>query len=73
MLATVSSSARALLEDGARRYLDEEEMVALSHRLREYERNGGVVSFAEFLVSLLDTPIKMQLLSDIRYTHTLTQ
>ena len=35
MLATVSSSARALLEDGARRYLDEEEMVALSHRLRE--------------------------------------
>ena len=39
----------------------------------QYERNGGVVSFAEFLVSLLDTPIKMQLLSDIRYTHTLTQ
>ena len=27
--------------------------------------------FAEFLVSLLDTPEKMQLLSDIRYTlHT---
>ena len=38
----------------------------------QYERNGGVVSFAEFLVSLLDTPIKMQLLSDIRYTHTHT-
>ena len=37
----------------------------------QYERNGGVVSLAEFLVSLLDTPTKMQLLSDIRYTHSL--
>ena len=33
----------------------------------QYESNGGVEAFAEFLVSLLDTPRKMQLLSDIRY------
>ena len=35
MLATVSSSARALLEDSARRCLNEEEMEALTHRLQE--------------------------------------
>ena len=35
MLAAVSSSARGLLEDSARRCLDEEEMEALTHRLRE--------------------------------------
>ena len=35
MLATTSSSARALMEDSARRYLDSEEMTALTERLRE--------------------------------------
>ena len=44
MLATVSSSARALLEDSARRWLDEQEMEALSHRLREVSTFCLVIS-----------------------------
>lgn len=35
MLATTSSSAKALLEDSARRCLETEEMAALTERLRE--------------------------------------
>lgn len=35
MLATMSSSAKALLEDSARRCLDTEEVAALTERLRE--------------------------------------
>lgn len=35
MLAMVSSSAKALLEDSARRCLDDDEMEALTQRLRE--------------------------------------
>ena len=45
-------------------------MMSLLCVVFQYERNGGVESFAEFLVSLLDTPTKMQLLSDIRSGHT---
>ena len=41
MLATASSSAKALMEDGARRCLDPEEIAALTERLREV-RSGLV-------------------------------
>ena len=37
MLATTSSSAKALLEDSARRCLETEEMAALTERLREVQ------------------------------------
>lgn len=40
MLAATSSSAKALLEDSARRCLETEEMTALTERLREVQSVG---------------------------------
>lgn len=34
--------------------------------LLQYETHGGIKTFAQFLISILDTPEKMNLLTEVR-------
>ncbi|XP_069095636.1 PDZ domain-containing protein 7 isoform X2 [Pleurodeles waltl] len=69
---TSAESRLALIEDMARRLLNEDEVVAVCRHCRRYVEEGGVEDLVKPLLAILDRPEKLLLLRDVRSVLTTT-